>query len=348
VTSEVKCDQQSWQAVDHARGSARRVAADATDEQLDRLIDQALDFTPGRGKRRRALLVRNRRGSVGHTARQAGRTVPQIAAGLGISERQLELDMALASGFEARIDGSSWFALDRDDLRRLQAARDAYVRAQRRVLALNSELLVAAGLLAVDRRGRPDFATRRSAADRVRAFIAGIDPQPAWIGSGLAPDDARRRASDLRLRHKRLHCARDAVAARYVQVVDRVLRHLKPNHRPVIQTDSPLAKLADLADEQRRTDTSQASGALRVRDDERDDRGRETDVDLSGLMAECAEMVEQIYSLTGGEDPAWPPLVTEIRRTGVTPDAARDAWWAELAALQRLIARLGADRALAA
>src|SRR5437870_1919240 len=71
-----------WLALDHATRSVRRRSPDAARDELEWLIDEALEFTPGRGRSRHQALLMNWRGALANTSRQAGATFAEIAARL--------------------------------------------------------------------------------------------------------------------------------------------------------------------------------------------------------------------------------------------------------------------------
>jgi hypothetical protein len=232
-----------------------RASPDADDEEIDRLIDRALDFTPGRGRSRDQALRVNWRGAFVNTARQAGATFDQIAERLRMIEptarpltKRHLIDCAhRAAEFEERIDGSCWVRVDASTTRGLSSGQEVYRRAQRRVLGLNQALLLAAG-----------------SAERVEAFLTERDPAPSWLEAfGTPRSGYAAKAAELRAERCAAVRERDRAAQTYRQRTEAGLHHLAPEHRPAIDSGSRLDDLDELIRKQRRDLARDAAAANR-------------------------------------------------------------------------------------
>lgn len=233
-------DDLRWLDHDHAARSVRRRWPDATGGELEARIDWALEFTPGRGKSRPQALRVNRRGAFVASERQCGRSLEQISDRLreleggtsAFSTRYLIRCQGCAAKVEARIDGAGWPKVSKRDIRRLLEARDRYEREQRRVLAINYELLVMAGHVGADEHAD------MSRVDRVRAFVDGSTPSPGWIATAFPDGDAKRKATELRRKRLQAVRARKRAAERFDARAAKLLPHLA--HRPVIDHGTDL------------------------------------------------------------------------------------------------------------
>lgn len=237
-----------WLALDHAARSVRRAAPDASGDELARLTDDALGFEPGRGHSRDQALLVVWRGALVNTVRQAGVTLAQIAERLcaiegsekPLSTRHLIDCGQRAAEFEIRIDGSSWVSIDAGTTRGLSSAREAYRRAQQRVIDLNHDLLLVAG-----------------SVETAREYALADD-----LPHGL-------HAKRITARQRR-----DRAARVYRERIDAGLPHIAPDHRPVTDPGSRLQRLEEAVAQQR---DEQAHDAAEKRRPVRPDLGAPRD-----------------------------------------------------------------------